>query len=317
MRKKFSAVCGLLLFVPLWAASALPVTSIVSFGDSLSDNGNASIATVGVEPGAGYGYRSVPGVPFPVGEFTNPTSNGTSGLWIDDLASRLSLPDPQPFLAGGTNYAVGSALTGSNGLDGVSDQLAAYRSTHSASSTVLYSFWAGSNDILQGANPVQAANNIESNISTLAAAGGRYFLWLNEPLLGDTPEGAASGQATALNAASAAFNLQWAADIQTLEQEYPGIDLIGVDIAALFNSILTTPGHDGLNVTDAAMDIPGADPNAYLSWDGLHPTTAGHELVAEAAFDALPTPEPGSFACILLGFTGLAGFLRLKAVYRR
>src|SRR6266550_8667397 len=92
------------------------VSQIVTFGDSLSDPGNASIATLGFSPGPGYATRTVTGVPFPVGYFTNPQSGGgPSGLWIDQFAANLGIEDPSPALAplGGSSSAVGSALTGS------------------------------------------------------------------------------------------------------------------------------------------------------------------------------------------------------------
>jgi phospholipase/lecithinase/hemolysin len=297
------------------------VNQIVAFGDSLTDTGNASIATFGAQPGAGYAYRSLPGLPFQVGEFTNPpAAGGPSGLWIDQFAAKAGLPDPAPALApgGGTNFAVGGALTGSNGLDGVSDQLGLYLTGRaSVPSTTLFSFWAGADDITGSNNPVQAANNLAANISTLAAEGGKYFLWFNLPLLGDTPSGIASGSAAALNAATVAFDAQWAADIQSLDHTYPGIDLVGVDINSLIGQILNTPGNDGFNL---GATPPGGDPNNYLfSFDGFHPTSAADMLIANSAltdFEASLTPtngvpEPTSLPLAVFGLC-----LILMAVYK-
>jgi phospholipase/lecithinase/hemolysin len=302
--------CVVLLGFPAFADSLSQVNQIVAFGDSLSDTGNASIATLGAEPGAGYAYRNVPGIPFQVGEFTNPPApGGPSGLWIDQFAANTGLPDPQPYLAGGTNFAVASAQTGSNGLDGVSDQLGVYLSGRtSVPSNTLFSVWAGANDVLAGNNPMQAANNLEANIATLAGDGAKYFLWFNLPLLGDTPEGVASGNGAGLNTATMAFDTQWAADIQSLDKAYPGINLVGVDLNSLVQQILSTPGNDGFNLTTPGMDVPGANPNNYLFWDGLHPTSAADALIANLAltdFDASITtsgvPEPASLPLALFG----------------
>jgi phospholipase/lecithinase/hemolysin len=88
------------------AALAASYSEIVAFGDSLSDAGNASIATLGAQPGPGYATRSVPLVPFAVGYFTNPQSgSGPAGLWVDQPAAGLGVADPSPALAplGGSN----------------------------------------------------------------------------------------------------------------------------------------------------------------------------------------------------------------------
>jgi phospholipase/lecithinase/hemolysin len=273
----------LALISPLALASPIgTVNQLVVFGDSLSDNGNAAIVAAQLN------------IPFP------PLSNGP--LWIDQLAAKLSVPDPQPFLAGtgGTNYAVATAQTGSNGLSGVSDLLALFAANHpgGAPADALYTFWAGANDIFNGSNPVTAADNIFNNILSLAAGGGKYFLWLNLPDLGLTPRAVAAGQTIPANLASTAFNAEWAVDLGKLQAQ--GINVVGVNVEALFAQIIANPGAFGFsNVTS-----PGegqANPNSFLFWDDEHPTTAGHALVANLAFTDLAVPEPASIAFAALG----------------
>ena len=222
-------------FHPLCAAAALLMLSLqplpagsiyqlVVFGDSLSDNGNASAALASVGQTLG-NYASNA---FTDGPQTLPATSGPYGLWIDQFAAMLGVPDPQPFVvntpwgAGGmlstnfsaTNFAVGSALAGNNPnfspntylnpanpqVPGTTNQVQlflAFNGGH-ASPDNLYVFWAGANNIYQSLGNVssfltfpvvakKAADDIAQNIATLAAAGAKRFLWLNLPSLGRVP----------------------------------------------------------------------------------------------------------------------------------
>lgn len=305
-------------------ASNIPigqVSQIVVFGDSLSDAGNASIATGGLVPGPGYATRSVAGVPFPVGYFTNPQfAGGPSGLWVDQLSTKLGLPDPVPALAGtgGTNYAVGSALTGNANPQDMANQIALFLALNggAAPANALYTLWGGANDILNAQNPITAADNIAAEIGALAAAGGKNFLWLNLPDLGSIP--LVSGNpaaAAAANAASQAFDLEWASQLGNLQGI--GINVVGVDVETLFNAIHSNPSAYGLNnVTTPCAITPGCNPNTALFWDAEHPTTAGHELVADLAFNTAVAPEPSTWILVSTSFIGLAGVVRRKAAQR-
>jgi phospholipase/lecithinase/hemolysin len=298
------------------SALAASYTGIVSFGDSLSDPGNVSIATFGALPGAGYATRSVPGIPFPVGYYTNPQSgSGPVGLWVDQLAGKLGVTDPLPFLAplgGGTNFAIGSATT--SGTISMNTEVGLFLSGGSVPSTALYTLWGGADDVFSGMSPTAAADTIANEILTLHAAGANNFLWLNLPLLGDTPGLSGNAGAAALaNLASTAFNTEWASRLAFLQAL--GINVTGLDINALFNSILANPGAFGFtNVTSACNATAGCNPNTFLYWDTTHPTTYADSLVANAAFQALnPVPEPPSV--ILMGMGGV--FLLTGVVARK
>lgn len=303
MRIRTLVLAAVVLTAPS-AALAASYSGIVSFGDSLSDPGNVSIATAGLLPGPGYATRTVPGVPFPVGYYTNPQSgSGPGGLWIDQLAGKLGVTDPLPFLAplgGGTNYAVGSATT--SGAISMDTEVGLFLAGGSVPSTALYTLWGGADDIFNGMSPIAAADNIANQILTLHGAGANNFLWLNLPALGFTPELSGNPGAAALaNAASAAFDAEWASRLAFLQAL--GINVTGLDIGALFSNILANPaGYGFTNVTSACNATPGCDPNTFLYWDTQHPTTYADSLVADAAFNALnPTPEPPSVVLIGLG----------------
>jgi phospholipase/lecithinase/hemolysin len=296
--------------------SPVQVSQIVAFGDSLSDAGNASIATLGAVPGPGYATRSVTGVPFPVGYFTNPqTGTGPSGLWVDQFAAKVGVADPSPALAplGGSNYAVGGALTGSANPGDMQNQVNLFLATHpaSASPTALYTLWGGANDLFAAQNPVTAADNIAAEIKQVAADGGHNFLWLNLPNLGETPSlNGIPAAAAAANLASQAFDQEWAAQVADLDSL--GINVIGVNVDTLFNDILANPAAYGFsNVAAACNATPGCNPNTFLYWDDVHPTTYADSLVANLAFqDAFGgpvgvTPEPPTVTLFALGGAGL------------
>ncbi len=295
--------CGSIAATGQTPVSPSQVNQVVTFGDSLSDTGNASIATFGLVPGPGYAP----------GEFTNPqVPPGPAGLWIDQFAAMLGTSST-PALAGGTNFAVASAQTGSASLQDMQYQVGLFSLVNlgHAASNNLYTFWGGANDILQGGNAVNAANNVASEIEQVAAEGGKNFLWLNLPNLGSVPElNGNPGQATLADLASQEFDATWAADLANLDAL--GINVIGVNVEDLFNSILSDPTAYGFtNVTTACDTTAGCDPNSALFWDDLHPTTYADSLVATLAYNDLTgaasvkaTPEPSSF--ILLGSSLLA-----------
>ncbi len=285
------------------------------FGDSLTDAGNVSLCTSGSLPGAGYATRSLPFVPFPVGYYTNPQSgSGPAGLWIDQLAGKLGVADPSPFLAplGGTNYAIGSSFTaGFNGLaPGMDTQVGDFLTSVSghASASDLYTFWGGANDIFNGLNPVTAADNIAAEISAVAMDGGKAFLWLNLPPLGDTPGLHGTPFSTPANLATQAFDAEWAIDLLGLKAA--GVNVIGVNISGLFTTIAANPAAYGFtDITDACNTTAGCNPNSFLYWDSEHPTTQADSLIANLAFQDLnPTPEPPSITLAALGAVFIFAF---------
>jgi phospholipase/lecithinase/hemolysin len=61
------------------------------------------------------------------------------------------------------------------------------------------------------------------------------------------------------------------------------VKLAQLDVFALFNEIVADPAsYSLLNVTDSSQGI-AVDPDTYLFWDDLHPTTRGHNILAATA----------------------------------
>lgn len=304
-------------------AQATTFTSLVVFGDSLSDNGNNALA-IGAQPQTVTGNTYVPTFPYSP---SNVYSNGP--VWATDAAAGLGLP-LTPSLAGGTDYAFGGATTGPNPSQfpfSLLTQATQYLTTHTASPTALYVVAGGGNDarsaLLQiAANPGNANAIIQStvtsfvsNVAAIATAletsGAQHIVVWDTPNIGLTPAvtaagGSALGQniALAMNAA--------------LATALAGGPLVSIfDIFGLGSSIANNPGAFGFtDVTDACGAIPGANCNTYAYWDGIHPTAAADMVIADAFLaQAVPepsVPEPSTWAMMILGFCGL-GFM----AYRR
>ena len=290
-------LCRIALFflsVPLFAQ--IPFTQFVVFGDSLSDNGNLYVGT------SLLGFPQ-PGPPlYATGEYTDgtnsiPSTSGPLGLWIEQLAPLMNLPVPQPYAKGGTNYAVASALTGTNpafsptapSIPYLTDQLNLFLAANSTPPVnALYAFWGGSNDIFGGGSPVTAVSNVQGNIATLATAGAKYFLWVNLPPLGEVPENINTSNRSALDAASVTYNQAMTDAIAQLKAAHPGITIVTLDTYSLFLLSTQNPSLYGyVNVTSPAQGLSNVNPNTYLFWDTLHPTTAADAYVAKGAYNAI------------------------------
>jgi phospholipase/lecithinase/hemolysin len=61
------------------------------------------------------------------------------------------------------------------------------------------------------------------------------------------------------------------------------------------------------NVSDRCLVnltvVPGCDPNQWFFWDGNHPTTQGHSLIAQAMFQQVPGPLPLAGAAAAFGWS--------------
>ena len=290
------------------AAQASPYTGMYVFGDSLSDIGNVYTAT-----GA-----TVPPFPYYEGRF----SNGPT--YAEDLAGKLGLT-LAPSVLGGNNYAWGGATAGPGStvsVPSLGDQVATYRALPGAADAgALYVLWAGGNDLR--ANPTAAGigaalNGISGAMQGLYAEGARNFLVMNLPNLGLTPESRAKDVSAAATAGSATFNSYFNGMIAGLQGNLVGSNIRTLDTFALISSIAANPAGAGLsNVTDACLGVSTicANPDKYLFWDGIHPTAAGHRLIADAAFNVLAVPEPETYALMLAGLGLLAARARRRQTH--
>lgn len=280
-----------------------PFSAVVSLGDSLSDTGNFYEATGGAYPPA----------PYFDGRFCN------GPVWNEYLAGKLGMeldPDRQ--------FALGGSMTGNMNYNSIPpafilpgfeqqvDGVLAWNGRKKVDPRALYTVWVGANDFFgwlgSGTDPNvmigQGVANTIGGIADLSAAGARYFVVINLPDLGKTPT------ATALGAgASGLLSFLCATYNDLLEEQLDLLDddrrlhIVRVDAFALINDMVANPaGYGFTNVTQQALQgLPAADADEYLFWDGVHPTTAAHEAVAEEVHEQLRAEfqrvrRPGWFA---------------------
>jgi phospholipase/lecithinase/hemolysin len=278
-------------------AAAGPYSQIIAFGDSLSDTGNDLIQFGSPQP------------PYYQGRFSN------GPIWIDQLAAKLGVADPQPSLAGGTNYAYGgaTAATFNAGVPNLGQQVQMYLQTSpKADPNALYTVLMGANDFFGGQTDASIpANAVNAALTSLIAAGAKTILVPNLPPQGITPLVRGQGQAAvnAIDALDVAFNADLAADVKALQAANPSVRIDLVDLYSKTLAVIQDPAAYGFtDVTDEGINAPsGTDLSHYLFWDDVHPTTAGHALIADAALSAL-VPEPTGLT--LAGVCGIGVALR-------
>jgi phospholipase/lecithinase/hemolysin len=242
-------------------------------------------------------------------------SNGN--VWVQDLAQQLGLPPPAPSLTGGTDYAYGGAETGATAVHAANptdlpSQLGQFvASVPNPSPNALYTVWAGSNDVLdiansaetpaeQGASVQQAVNNEVASINGLIAHGAKDLVVMSVPDLGVTPyEQARPTTAATSSALAQTYNTDLGVALQgIMASSAASIDY--VDTSKLLDMAIADPATYGFtnvtqpvwngNLTDSGsgtLAATGAAQNGYLFFDNLHPTAAGHSLLASAVHESL------------------------------
>ncbi len=322
------------------AAQAQAYTTIVVFGDSLSDTGNFARLSANA-------YGSALRIPGPVGGYTDgrftdggdtlPPAQMYTGVWIEQMAATLAAtPLIKASLDGGMDYAYGSATTAggtqvvmygpSNAfmvtVQNIGAQIASYLATNPViTNKTLFVVWGGANDILQATTQAQvtaAAAQDVANVQALITAGATDFIVPNLPPLGAIPRlnGNATVAATA-TAATLGYNTAVAAGVAGLPASNPGktLHLYTLDNFSLFNSILATPSVFGF-VNDTQMSqYQLVNPDTYLFWDDLHPTTYGHYLISRLAKNLLTQSASAVTALTVGSGSALPGQpVSLKAV---
>lgn len=143
--------------------------------------------------------------------------------------------------------------------------------------------------------------SLVDSVTQLYFHGARRFLLLNVPDVGKTPavrmlDQSFPGIAGFAGLLSQGYNSGLAGVVQGLNVALPGIDVRVLDVYAMLNAVVADPGSCGfLNATEACVtpNLPPftcTRPDTYVFWDGIHPTKALHDLVAQQAIELIAEP---------------------------
>ncbi len=313
-------VTGALLLATLLATAATAqqpaprsFSSYFFFGDSLTDNGNLFAAT------------GSPPAPY----FQGRVSNGpTYAEYLrPGLAANLTAA---PTVRTNLNFAFAGATAGTavTSPPNIAMQIGQYQLRGiTAAQNDVFVLLAGANDLLNTvANPATqngpaltaagqaTAQTVAGHVQTLLALGAKNLVVVNLPNIGNTPRfltGSGSPARTIIEQGSLAFNAELRSRIAALTIP-SNVNVTLFDLGSVFDFIRANASAYGFSVINQeylgilqAGGNPG-DINGYMFFDGIHPTTRTHQILANAMTEAL-NPE---FA---LGHTAVQGTAVLAA----
>ncbi len=242
------------------AARAAPAFErLVVFGDSLSDTGNA-------------------------GRFSN------GPVWVEHLAGRLGRT-LRPSESGGGNFAVGGArLDPRTGPDSLRAQADRFLRSPPPQGRTLHIVFGGGNDLLAAIGSPQADALVDAAVDALrgivedlAARGAADILVPNLPDVGMTPGVQAYGGAAVAEGRrlSVRFNAGLDRALAAFSGK-AGLRLYRLDVWAMAERVRRDPAAFGFADVRTPCGTLGAC-EGHVFWDHVHPTTAAHARLAEAA----------------------------------
>jgi phospholipase/lecithinase/hemolysin len=295
-------------------AQAPTFTQVIVFGDSLSDDGNIAHR---VRDTFGFSY---PSSNFDYSDYrftddtnTSPAANLYVGTWHEQLEKTfLGLAVAKNSLDGGTDYAFGGATTKDGTqdrtiinnpfpfgggdftitIDNMGKQINDYLASHAVDPNALYILWGGGNDLFDdfsASSVTNTATRVGMLIIRLANAGARNFLVPNVPPLGAVPNSFGDPNRVAgLDQASASYRTQLSSAIGSVINGFAGngitIHVYNLDVWLGLIRVLGQPAkYNFVNTIDSAQGASGVNPDQYLFWDDIHPTTGGHHELANEA----------------------------------
>lgn len=307
----FAIVTVILIFTGSALAQQDPPTRMFVFGDSISDPGNAWVATGTMAKAP---FAPIPDFPYAMGG--HHFSNGKT--WVEQLAIRMQMsPSGQPTGMQPNqfgNYAFGGARARAapHPAPTAEEQVVGFLMDFGgvAPADALYVLQFGGNDVYDAlldpdnapAIAIQAATTITGVVNELYSAGARHFLVANAPNLGQVPAVMALGEPAITGATQLSqflnFVLEYGFDLDPAThipglmdlEALPGITIDRFDMFGFVDEVAANPelyGIDDVFFPCLTFGVKSGakcnNANERLFWDAIHPTKKGHEALADIA----------------------------------
>ncbi|NIW23501.1 MAG: hypothetical protein GWN29_02490 [Gammaproteobacteria bacterium] len=142
----------------------------------------------------------------------------------------------------------------------------------------------------------QALVTLGMNMQRLWFAGARQFLVANAPNIALTPAVAAQGPGAQFlsQVLATTYNAFLERDVLGPAEAFPGISISRMDVFGALSEVVGLPQSPFFsNVVTPCLtffviaDAVCEDPDRTLFWDAIHPTRAGHAVLAAEAAAAL------------------------------
>jgi outer membrane lipase/esterase len=293
MKKGVLASALALALVAMHGKAQAQFSNFYFLGDSLTDAGTYG-ARFTVNPGLVWAQD----LGLKNGITVTPWNQGG----IDAAQGGARVTEPSPFIPPGAPQ---------RSLSVQIDEL--LQATPKLDPNTLYTVWIGANDIFVNVGAAAAGQitpaQVQANVTTAAAqtlqqiarlrdAGARTIMVFNLPDIGKTPAGLANPTAP-FSALTGLFNSTLQAGLASLN-----VDIIPMNVFGLLNEVIANPVSFGfVNVTTPACTTASSitctpatlvAPNAaqtYLFADDVHPTPAGHQIIADLAESEIMAPQ--------------------------
>lgn len=282
--------------------SASPINTIVAFGDSLTDNGNAYEYLDHLLPQS---------PPYYNGRFSN------GPVWVEWLAQDIFPKDSNSHLL---DYAFGGAGVSMDKNDDVLfslyHEIEVYALAHDnkASPDSLYVVWIGANNYLALPEDNEEAlhdviGGINDGLQRLLGMGAKNILVINLPDLGRTPYARDYSVSEQLTTLSLRHNQDLGRLVQQLKQDHSDVNWFFYDIHGSLDNVFESPADYGIrNTSDTCYDVQVDKPSqklvlhmaakhgkrdmnddcaGYLFFDPVHVTSVMHRIVAEQVLGLL------------------------------